>query len=371
MSPDASHLVHYTDSPATVTSILENGFLLVPNKRYLINALLGEELFSDREPQEFGMVSFTQLPIGSSAAHREHFGSFAVVVSWEWALANGTQRVIYVDERGPIAETFAWLFRYAKQELERAEAGKPSRMTLENKAFGSWSQSTIWSRLLNLYEFMEPERNSAQVEWRIVNDLPQYHQVATRVELIAELLATTKLWKNMGSVRVTPQDIIAFICPRSHRAALAAALPEQFAAIPILTHRGSQQLSRLQRARDKALFAHRGRERVVRELEPPPTDTWWLRKDSNGAYYLPEVGRIRGARLFQDELMIATRILIQYQSTTGPLCDLVIPLHDTFYLMNVLRYLQKRSGLDPLNPLPPLERPRDILVGQMRIGMAR
>jgi hypothetical protein len=59
-------LVHYTKSAEVLVSILENGFLLVPNKRNLINALLGEEIFPDREPQQFGMVSFTQLPFESS-----------------------------------------------------------------------------------------------------------------------------------------------------------------------------------------------------------------------------------------------------------------------------------------------------------------
>src|ERR1044071_2339849 len=178
-----SRLVHYTDSAETIASICENGFLLVPNKRHLINALLGEELFAeaDREPQEFGMVSFTQLPITQAELHRERFGAFGIVVSWDWANANEIQRVIYVDESGQVAATFAWLFRLAKQEIERAVGGKPSRMALANKVFAMTTGSTMYSRLLTLYEYMEPERNSPQVEWRIVNKVPQHFDVSKQI----------------------------------------------------------------------------------------------------------------------------------------------------------------------------------------------
>src|SRR6266849_1949664 len=119
MDPATSHLVHYTSSIEVVRSILDTGFLFIPNKRHLINSLLGEELFSDREPQEFGMVSLTQLPLDRATGHRERFGPFGIVGSLEWALHAGAQRVIYLDEKGPIAEMFAWLFLFAKQELEK------------------------------------------------------------------------------------------------------------------------------------------------------------------------------------------------------------------------------------------------------------
>ena len=194
MDRQTSQLVHYTASPEIVASILTHGFLLVPNKRFLINAMLGEDLFDDREPQEYGMVSFTQLPVNQASLHRQNFGPFGLVVTWEWALEHDAQRVTYVDLQGPVASEFAWLFRFARQEYERAAQSRVHARDLENKAAASFARSTVWSRLLTLYEYMEPERNSSQVEWRIVNGLPQYHSGSTRAEVVSELLASAKRW---------------------------------------------------------------------------------------------------------------------------------------------------------------------------------
>jgi hypothetical protein len=351
--PDTNHgrLVHYTNSAETVASIVRHGFLLVPNKRHLINALLGQQVFTDREPQEFGMVSFTQLPVGEATAHRERFGRFGIMVTWEWALEHDAQRVIYVDHRGPTAKTFAWLFRLAKQELDRATGGAPDEMTLTNKAFAFMSKSNMYPHLLTLYEYMEPEANSTQIEWRIVNKLPQHHDLGKpRAELIRELLTTAKLWNSFGCVPVGPNDIHAFICPRGSKADLAALLPDEFKTVPILTYRTVGKISRLGKARDRALFAHRGRERTVVVEKDPPPETIWLRHDRDGAYRLPEVGRMWGARFYQDELASGIQVFVQYQSPTGLLCQLVMPILDALYLLNLLKAIQHDGGLDPLNP---------------------
>jgi hypothetical protein len=346
----APRLVHYTASAQVIDSILRYGFLLVPNKRHLINALLGEELFSEREPQEFGMVSFTQLPLEQTAAHKEKFGPFGIVVSWEWALSNDAQRVIYLDESGPVAQTFAWLFRLAKQELDRATNGDPGEMMLTNKALAFTAASTMYARLLTLYEYMEPERNSAQVEWRVANKVPQYHHGTPRAELVDELLRTAKLWKNFGSVRVEPNDICALICPRAKKKELTKLIPVEFGDVPVLTYRPPTKFTRLLRARDRALSAHRGRERIITVEKAPPDGVVWLRTSSNGAYRLPEVGRVWGAGLYQDELISGIRSMIQYQSTTGFLCELVLPILDALYLLNLLKAMQHDGGLDSLNP---------------------
>jgi hypothetical protein len=310
MDPNTPSLTHYTSSAEVVASILAHGFLLVPSKRYLINAFLGEDLFDDREPQEFGMVSFTQMRIDDAAAHRGKFGAFGIVMSWDWALQNDAQRVMYVDAEGLIAPELAWLFRFARQEFERASGGSADARALDNKAAASFAKSTLWSRLLTLYEYMEPERNSSQVEWRIVNRLPQYHSGTTRAEVVSEILSAVKIWKNFGSVPITPNDVHAFICPRGEAPKLRALLPPQFSGIPILSYRDESRVSRYREIHERALRAHRLRERVVTVIEPPPKGSIRLDTLSTGRYYLPEVGHIEGARLFQDELDIETRIQV-------------------------------------------------------------
>jgi len=370
MDHDSSRLAHYTSSVEVIASILTYGFLLVPNKRYLINALLGEDLFNEREPQEFGMVSFTQLRMEDAAAHRDRFGTFGIIVSWDWALRNDAQRVVYVDVEGPVASELVWLFRFARQEFERAAGGTVDARSLENKVAAAFARSTLWSRLLTLYEYMEPERNSAQIEWRIANRLPQYHSGATRSDVVRSILEAVKLWKKFGSVRITPNDVHGFICPRGELSQLRSVLPTGFQNIPILTYRSQPALSRFRQVHEQALRAHRLRERLVTVVEPPPEGSLRVDASSSGGYNLPEVAHIEGARLFQDELNVATRVQVQYRSVTGSLCDVVLPIRDALYLLNALRELQWRSGLDPLNPLDENNRPRDVLVGRMRIGMS-
>lgn len=54
-------LTHYTDRIEALVGILTNGFAWVPNRRDLMPILVPEHDFSRREPQQFGMISFTDL----------------------------------------------------------------------------------------------------------------------------------------------------------------------------------------------------------------------------------------------------------------------------------------------------------------------
>lgn len=370
MANETTRLVHYTSSPEVIASILQHGFLFVPNRRGLINAFLGEEVFRQREPQQFGMVSFTQLSTDDASTHRQKFGRFGIIVSWEWAKSHDVQRVVYVDTSGPVAEEFAWLFRLAKQQLELSATADPDSMTLTNKAVASYSRSSMWSRLLTLYEYMEPESNSAQVEWRIVNPTPQYHNNDNKADIIAALLHGSNMW-GIGSIRVTPDDVHAFLCPRSDLHSLRDAIPERFCEVPILTYREwSGRITKMKRLHSRASLARRARERRVIITEPVPADSIRIER-SAGTYGLPEVGKIRGARLYQDELTVGAQVLVQYQTPTGLLCDLVLPLLDGCHLQNLLRTLQWYSGLDPLNPLDEFDRPRGLLLGSMHMGFRK
>ena len=103
-------LTHYTDSIEALEGILANGFAWVPNRRDLMPLLVPEHDFSRREPQQFGMISFTELEPEHASAHTEVFGPFGVVVSEEWARANRAERVIYVQKEGPACEAWRSLF---------------------------------------------------------------------------------------------------------------------------------------------------------------------------------------------------------------------------------------------------------------------
>jgi hypothetical protein len=153
---DEHRLVHYTTSPEIVRSILDLGFLLVPNKRKLIHRFLPDEDFSRREPQEFGMVSFTELKVDEARQHRERFGSFGICVSWDWALRKSAQRVLYISEEGgAVFEAFKWLFRLGRQEVGRIRQ-EPDSFMLTNKSMAGGLGAEVYHAVLTLYEYMEP-----------------------------------------------------------------------------------------------------------------------------------------------------------------------------------------------------------------------
>ena len=121
----------------TVHGILNNGFAWMPNKRGLIANFLPFHDFKEREPQQFGMISFTDLPPEAAHGPRSTFGNYGIVISQEWASSNNIQKVIYVDSNGPIFEALRWLFKYAYDDLVKRSLnreGEVSQMAFTNKA---------------------------------------------------------------------------------------------------------------------------------------------------------------------------------------------------------------------------------------------
>jgi hypothetical protein len=227
---DTHRLVHYTKSPQIVNAILRNGFLLVPNRRDLIHSLIRTRQFESREPQQFGMVSFTELRVENSTQHREAFGEYGIVMSWKWAIKHTAQRVMYVGE-GSVLETFSWLFEFATQELERESGDKaPHFAAFSKSAAGAYSQ--IYMHLLTLYEFMEPESNSSQVEWRIINPLPYAIDVSDRGAMMRKLIAEASVWNN-STIKVKPEDIEMIVAPAKHLSEVRRQIPESFWGVPI------------------------------------------------------------------------------------------------------------------------------------------
>src|ERR1017187_9909160 len=104
-------LTHYTRALQCVVGILNNGFAWVPNRPNLMSKLVAGHDFSQREPQQFGMISFTAWSPPAPPRHREAFGDFGIVVSREWA-----QRVFYVEE-GPFLDALRWLYTTALDHL--------------------------------------------------------------------------------------------------------------------------------------------------------------------------------------------------------------------------------------------------------------
>jgi len=171
------NLTHYTGEIDTIIKILNNGFAWVPNTRGLISDLLPFHNFKKREPQQFGMISFTELPPEGAQGPRQKFGNYGIVVSKEWAFSQNIQKVIYVANNGPLFDALQWIFQYAYNDLIRRSMkreGEISQMIFTNKARAAVADGMLYANLLQIYEYMEPIEHSNQQEWRIVNPSPLY-----------------------------------------------------------------------------------------------------------------------------------------------------------------------------------------------------
>lgn len=344
---DTHLLLHYTKSPEIVASVLKNGFMVVPNRRHLINQLLGTNGFQRREPQQFGMVSFTELRRDDAAEHQETFGDYGIAIRWEWAQRHNAQRVIYMGD-GPVMYAFAWLFRYARQELERACPEKVTEGHLVNRAIAALYDQ-VFAKLLTLYEYMEPERNSSQVEWRIVNPLPYYHDMSDSNRLVKELLAYAS--KGINTLKLGASDIDFLVCPRRQVKRLRAVLPDSFQDVPILSCSGAKSL--WSRVRSLVSYtegiARRGGTVVSKAPSATADGPAICRSpDLTGVYDLPPMKALNGISVSPDKVLELATCNIQYESDDEEsVCALQMPLAEAVKLLAYLLEMSKNERIRP------------------------
>jgi hypothetical protein len=232
-------LTHYTGSSEAVANILTHGFAWIPNRRKLATLLIPQHDFSRREPQQFGMISFTELEPTQTRAHRERFGAFGIVVAERWALECGAQRVIYLDDEGPLTVALGVLFEIGYADVTRRieypdDAGW--LMAYENKnAAGAIAGSRLWAHLLQLWEYLEPASSSAQREWRIVNPDPLYSLSENKSEAIAQISPPQSWAKFTNVLAIQRSEVVALICRGTDMERLQSQLPPEYASIRIIT----------------------------------------------------------------------------------------------------------------------------------------
>ena len=231
-------LTHYTRMPEAVANILVNGFAWLPNRRRLASLLMPEHDFSKREPQQFGMISFTEITPRDAKAHADEFGHFGIVVSESWAARQNAQRVIYVAQQGAATDAWCALFAIGYEDV-RARIAYPDdgvwQMAYENKVIASAiAGSSLWANLLQIYEYMEPATVAHQREWRIVNSQPYYSLSESKAEAIQQVSPPQGWAKHLNVVTIDCADVEALVCPPGRSHDLAALLPESFRNVPII-----------------------------------------------------------------------------------------------------------------------------------------
>lgn len=230
-------LTHYTSTSYALVNILTHGFAWFPNRRHLTRLLIPEHDFTKREPQQFGMISFTEMQPEEAEAHREQFGSYGIIVSGAWSGRNAALPVIYVNEFGPLTEALKAIFDIGYKDVTariRYPGDEGWLMAYENKfAAGAIAGSRLWANLLQLWEYMEPEGNSNQREYRIVNPDPFYSLSTDKAEVIKSVSPPEGWGKHTRVLAIQRADVVALVCPAGERRKLRAILPSEYVDVQI------------------------------------------------------------------------------------------------------------------------------------------
>lgn len=232
-------LAHFTNSKKSLLNILEHGFAWIRNDRVVIESLLPSVDFSEREPQSFGQVCFTENTFESNRDHTKFFGTYGIQVTWEWAARHQAQPVIYVSDTGPVLDSLRFLFQQTYQKA-KAEEQFPDDLARQQWMVSAPMAGVIgkplYAALLNLYQFMEPAQHSAEREWRIVNPNPDW-SISSSTEKAIKNVSPPRGWATvLHVVPIDPEDVVALFCRKQDAAGLEKSLQEKFKQVPIHAH---------------------------------------------------------------------------------------------------------------------------------------
>ena len=231
-------LTHYTQTAEAIANILEHGFAWFPNRRKLANLLVPWHDFSKREPQQFGMISFTENEPAYAKAHCEEFGFFGIIVTEKWAIEKSAQRVIYIEDYGPATKAWCNLFAIGYSDL-KCRIKYPDDgawlMAYENKAAANAiAGAALWANLLQIWEYMEPASVARQREWRVVNPEPFYSLSESKSEAIQQVSPPEGWAKFTHIVPISRSEVDALICPKSLMSQLMSLLPDSYKSVTLL-----------------------------------------------------------------------------------------------------------------------------------------
>lgn len=236
------NLTHYTKEPSTILQIIKNGFAYFPCERKVIFDLLPELKEKGIEPQQFGAISFTDINHIAAIRFRNEIGSYGIGVSPKWAFEHDITKVIYLGKGGALFESCKYLFKNGFDEFVtniRYPDDGFTKMAFGNKWLAGCQNGLTYGHLLTLFEFMEPEENSWQSEWRIVNDKPDYGFCSSnniddnRKEVLKKIIDPQGWCNILNFVKIPIEAITSFYCPIWKYYTFRQMLPKDYRKIPI------------------------------------------------------------------------------------------------------------------------------------------
>ena len=219
-------LTHWTKKAETVAKILRDGFQMPAHNRKVMTKLR-RDLKLHKEPQAFGMVCFTDLPLAQSGKFVDK-RPFGIVMSPPWSLRHGARKVRYVSEDDP---DFADLRRWAEVAAAEVDECIPYpgdagwQLAHQNINAAAWLGTPTQVHFLHELQFTQGAEYSWESEWRIVQSQPltfirgKEDKAKRRDEILADF---QNGWGRPGnairiSVDVAPEDVFQIWCPVSER----------------------------------------------------------------------------------------------------------------------------------------------------------
>ena len=104
MAISTNSIIHYTSSFKVLSLIIKEGFKI----NYCSEVLkLGNGSSAAAHP----MITFCDIPLSNSSQHFNAYGSYGLGLTKEWAVKNGVNPVIYIDNESLIAESIYSLIK--------------------------------------------------------------------------------------------------------------------------------------------------------------------------------------------------------------------------------------------------------------------
>ncbi len=157
MAISTNSIIHYTDSFEKITSILQEGFRI----KYCAEVL---KLWKTRSSKAaHPMISFCDIPLSDSKQHFDAYGKYGIGLSKKWAISNGVNPVIYIENNSLISKSIYELIK-ERRKSDSNLTKKQKREILQIKSYAKNYSGPLKRGKVNNpdYKFYD-ER-----EWRLV-----------------------------------------------------------------------------------------------------------------------------------------------------------------------------------------------------------
>lgn len=192
MAISTNSIIHYTDSFEKIKSILQEGFRI----KYCAEVLkLGK---TGQSKAAHPIISFCDIPLSDSKQHFDTYGKYGIGLSKKWAMSNGVNPVIYIDNHSLISNSIHELIK-ERRKKDSNLTKKQKRELLQIKSYAKNYSGLLKKGNINNpnYKFYD-ER-----EWRLVPSKDALNNAKFSISLSAYLKNKEKYNNKIAKCRLS------------------------------------------------------------------------------------------------------------------------------------------------------------------------